>query len=505
MTTDDPSSPRPSGKSGAAEGSASQSNAPLVPRSTDGSILSKSMTLAELVDVLSFREVFTSYSELYRVGIKVFDAQGTKLVDIRVGSGDFCGYLFQYGPTQQRCTTLVRALKNQDWWADKENPSAPEVVNCFSGLRYVVQPILHESDYLGRIIFGPFVPQETPRPSPLLRQLEPALDESRLETLLAPIRRAPDDVINKVMEQMEQVVNVILFTSYRASMVSGMHIESVTTSYHDLMDRNRRLEEANERLKELDRMKSNFLATVSHELRTPLTSIIGYSEMLLEGMAGEIGEQQRDYIKTIMEKGESLMKLITSILDLSRIESGNMKLHITDVDLKGVVQQSVSSVTPQCQKKGLKLLQEVDANLPRVVGDEDKIRQVVINLLGNAVKFTPESGSVILRVKNYFGARHNPLEQADATGAVARFAVPEDEFVRVEVEDSGPGIPNDQLDKVFERFYQVDSSSTRAFGGTGLGLSIVRNFVEAHRGDVWVDNSATGGCVFVVLLPIHRP
>lgn len=467
--------------------------------------LQRSLTMAELVEVQSFREVFQSYAELYRVGIKVFDAQGAKLVDVRVGSGDFCGYLFQFGPTQQRCTTLVRALKNQDWWEKDDTWGKPQVVNCFSGLRYVVQPIVHEGDLMGRVIFGPFVPQESPEPHPMLRQIEPRLEQARLVDLMAPVRRAPDDVIHKVMEQMDKVLNVILFTSYRASMVSAMHIESVTGSYQELVEKNRRLEEANERLKELDKMKSNFLATVSHELRTPLTSIIGYSEMLLEGMAGALADQQKDYVGTIMEKGESLMKLITSILDLSRIESGNLKLHLADVDMTGVVRTAFSSVVPQAQKKGIQLVQEVDANLPRVVGDEDKIRQIIINLMGNAVKFTPERGAVTLRVRNYFGARRHALPGDDRTGAMARFGITEEDFIRIEVADNGPGIPKDLQERVFERFYQVDSSSTRAFGGTGLGLSIVKSFVEAHKGDVWAEGDAGKGCTFVVLLPILRP
>jgi signal transduction histidine kinase len=378
------------------------------------------------------------------------------------------------------------------------------VVNCFSGLRYVVQPVVHEGDYLGRIIFGPFVPQETARPNPLLRQWEPKLDDARLMELMAPVRKAPDDVINKVIEQMQKVIAVILYTSYRAAMVSGMHIESVTASYQELIEKNRRMEEQNERLKELDKMKSNFLATVSHELRTPLTSIIGYSEMLLEGMAGNLDPQQREYVQTIMEKGESLMKLITSILDLSRIESGNLKLHLSDVDLYAATKAGMSSVLPQANKKKVHLKTEMDPGLPRVTGDEDKVKQILINLLGNAVKFTPENGTVTLRVKNYFGARKHQRGGNDSTGAAALFAIPEEDFVRLEVEDTGPGIPEDLLEKVFERFYQVDSSSTRAHGGTGLGLSIVKSFAEAHKGDVWVESNAGTGCRFVVLFPVHR-
>ncbi|MEW5851468.1 MAG: ATP-binding protein [Myxococcota bacterium] len=472
---------------------------------TQESVLQKRFSLSELVDTESFKEVFQSFAELYRVGVKVFDGQGTKLVDVRVGNADFCGYLFQFGPTQQRCTALVQQLKSKDWWSEQEGPEMPCTVNCFSGLRYVVLPLVHEGEFMGRVIFGPFVPQANPEPSPLLRQLEPKLEAARLEQLMAPVRKAPDDVIQKVVEQMRKVVDVILFTSYRAMMVSQMHIESVTTAYQDLVEKNRRVEEANERLKEMDKLKSSFLATVSHELRTPLTSVIGYSEMLLEGMAGEMTSEQKEYVTTIMEKGESLLKLITSILDLSRIESGNLKLNLVDVDLYEVIKAAHTSVVPQAQKKKLTLKLDLDPGLPRIVGDGDKIRQILINLLGNSVKFTPEGGTITLRVKNFFGRRKSPLKTQDATGGAELFAIAEESFVRVEVEDTGIGIPADKLTKVFESFYQVDSSSTREHGGTGLGLSIVKSFVDAHKGDVWVESTLGKGATFVVLLPVERP
>jgi signal transduction histidine kinase len=465
----------------------------------------KRLTLVDLVDPDSFRDVFHSYAELYRVGIKLFAADGTKLVDARVGSGEFCGYLFQYGPTQQRCTALVRKLKTHDFWADAgASRNLPTVVNCFSGLRYMVLPVIHEGELLGRIIFGPYVPEQAPRPSPLLAQLEPRLDAARLADLMAPVRRAPDDAVQKVLEQMHRVLSVLVFSSHRAALVSQMHIESVKESYRDLVERTRQIQEANEQLKELDTLKSHFLATVSHELRTPLTSIIGYSEMLLEDMPTAPDSQHRQYLETIMEKGESLMKLITSILDFSRIAAGNLKLHLGDVDVVELTKTAQSSVVPQAQKKRLSLQVDLAPGLPVITGDSQKLHQVLVNLLGNAVKFTPEDGHVILGVRHWFGARRHPQSRPDGGSGAQLFAIRQEDFVRMEVTDTGPGIPPDQLEKVFERFYQVDSSSTRTHGGTGLGLSIVKSLVEAHHGDVWCESQLGRGCRFVVLIPVQR-
>ncbi len=464
------------------------------------SILQKSITLAELVEADSFREVLKSFAELYRVGLKVFDGDGTKLVDIRVGNGPFCGYLFEYGPTRQACTNLVTGLKN-DGFEDINGAEQPRLVSCFTGLRYVVLPIRYEGDLMGRLIFGPYAPQNVNRPSDGLYQIEPRLDRAKADELMLQVRQAPDSVVAKVLDQLQRVVEVILFNSYRALLTSQMHIESVTSSYHELQEKNRTLKEANERLQELDKLKSNFLATVSHELRTPLTSVIGYSEMLLEGMAGEMNDEQRDYVKTIMDKGESLLSLISQLLDLSRIESGNLRLHPSDFDLRDVLKNATTSVIPQAQKKKISLEVRIADDLPRYRGDKDKIGQVAVNLLGNAVKFTPEGGRVSLAADRYTGPRTARLVEPDH-GAGALFDLAEETFVRLRVEDSGIGIPKEKLGAVFDRFFQVDNSSTREYGGTGLGLSIVKSFIEGHGGEIFVESDVGAGSRFTVLLPL---
>jgi signal transduction histidine kinase len=282
-----------------------------------------------------------------------------------------------------------------------------------------------------------------------------------------------------------------------------MHIESVTSSYHELQDKARTLREQNDRLQELDKLKSNFLATVSHELRTPLTSVIGYSEMLLEGMAGAMNDEQRDYVRTIMDKGESLLSMISQILDLSRIESGNLRLVITDFNVREVLRAALTSVVPQCQKKGIHLETHIGEDLPFLKGDREKIGQVVVNLLGNASKFTPAGGRIKLSADRFTGPRRARSTDKADHGAGQLFDLADESFVRIVVEDTGIGIPQDKLDRIFERFFQVDNSSTREFGGTGLGLSIVKSFIDAHGGDIRVDSETGKGSRFTVLLPVE--
>lgn len=468
----------------------------------DDSILQKRVTLAELIELDSFRDVMKSFCDLYRVGVKVFDEEGTKLVDIRVGNGPFCGYLFEHGASRQACTQLVSGLKN-DALETRGGQPIPRLVDCFSGLRYVVIPLVYEGDLMGRLIFGPFLPPNAQGPAEQLYQLEPRLDREKAATLIRSVRQAPDELVAKVLQQLQKVMEVILFTSYRALLTSQMHIESVTASYQELQEKNRVLSEANERLQELDKMKSNFLATISHELRTPLTSVIGYSEMLLEGMAGDLNEEQHEYVKTIMTRGESLLGMISQILDLSRIESGHLRLNFADFRVSETLQSTVSSVLPQAQKKSLHLDVDVPSDLGMYRGDREKISQVVVNLLGNAVKFTPAEGRVALRVDRWTGPRRNGKTDDNDHGAGDLFDLDDETFLRIIVEDSGIGIPAEKVGRVFDRFYQVDNSSTREYGGTGLGLSIVKSFVDGHGGEIWCESDTGKGARFTVLLPVQ--
>lgn len=454
------------------------------------SILQRQLTLSDLLDLPSFNEVCKSFVDLYRIGIKVFDANGTKLVDIKIGSGDFCAYMFTRMPGKALCTETVGYIK-QHPLQTRQSPAAVEHRDCFTGARYVMTPILHEGDQLGRIIFGPFVPEDLPDLAPPLAALGGTFDLDRARELMAKIRRAPETTVRKVIDHFSKVVDVIVYTSYRSTLTSQLHIESISESYRELQDKSKALKRSYDQLKELDRLKSNFLATVSHELRTPLTSVIGYSEMLLAGLAGELNGEQREYLSTILEKGESLLNLITSILDLSKIEARGVRLHMQPTELGRVIRSSVSTVAPSAQRKQIAISIEMDDALPTVVVDGDKVGQCVVNLLSNAVKFTPAGGRIAVRAGL---AREAPA----GTGPFGRAG-----HFEISVRDNGLGIAPEEQERIFDTFYQVDGSSTREYGGAGLGLSIVRSYVEAHGGTVRVSSERGQGSTFTLVFPLE--
>jgi signal transduction histidine kinase len=456
------------------------------------SALEKRLTLSDMLDLPTFHEVVRGFSELYQVGIKVFDEEGNKLADIKVGNGDFCGYVFSVQEGRNRCTATVARVKDGPLAlsAFVPPPAGGQFqkqglisVSCFTGLRYLILPIRWEGDELGRIIFGPFTPDDY-REFPATLMDIPGLDRRTLSAHLQKIRRAPEAAIARVLIHFAQIVDTLIAAGQRTYLTSQLHIEATLETNRDLEAKNRKLEEMNARLTELDRLKSSFLATVSHELRTPLTSIIGYSEMLAEGLAGPMSEEQTDYVRTIFEKGEALLKLISSILDISQIEAGKVRLSFETLLLSDVVKEALVQATESAKKRGISLETRLPVQPYSVVADREKLRQVVVNLLANAVKFTANGGRVFLTVSDQ---GYQPELKSDG--------------YRISVDDSGVGIPQDQFDRIFQSFYQVDSSSTREFGGAGLGLSIVKSFVEAHGGLVRVLSEVGRGSTFVAILP----
>ncbi|NPV06821.1 MAG: PAS domain S-box protein [Anaerolineae bacterium] len=235
--------------------------------------------------------------------------------------------------------------------------------------------------------------------------------------------------------------------------------------------------DVSERLK-LEQMKSEFVASVSHELRSPLAAIMGYTEIVLDGGPGELSPLQRDFLETVYESSQRLEWLINDLLDVSRMETGRYTLKKQQVALPEVIERAVEQVRPAAADRGVTLVLEVDRALPPLVADARRLGQVLDNLLGNAVKFTPAGGRVTL---------------------VAR---PDESGVVVEVRDTGIGIPEEDLPRVFERFYRARNVAGEDRGGTGLGLYIVRSIVEAHQGTLEVESRLNRGSTFRVHLPL---
>jgi nitrogen-specific signal transduction histidine kinase/CheY-like chemotaxis protein len=247
-----------------------------------------------------------------------------------------------------------------------------------------------------------------------------------------------------------------------------------------------------ERLAEVDRLKSQFLANMSHELRTPLNSIIGFSRVILKGIDGPLTDLQTQDLGSIYNSGQHLLGLINDILDMARIEAGKMELVFDEVDLHDTFKGVMATTTALIKDKPIVLREEIAPDLPTVRADTMRVRQVLINLLSNAAKFT-DRGSITLRAR--------PVESLTPESEVPQ------KFVEISVSDTGPGISREDMAKLFEPFSQVDASPTRKVGGSGLGLSICRNLVDLHRGRIWAESEGLPGegATFYFSLPVYRP
>lgn len=252
--------------------------------------------------------------------------------------------------------------------------------------------------------------------------------------------------------------------------------EELAATNEELIATNTSLQETNAILEEATRAKSDFLASMSHELRTPLNSIIGFSDILLKGMAGELNEEQGRQIGMIHNSGRHLLGLVNEVLDLAKIESGRQKPTVRRVDIIGVVRQMFDSVRPMADEKGLAMVCDCPDAIPKIATDGSQVGQIVLNLISNAVKFT-ERGEVSVQV-------------SEETAGVA-----------ISVKDSGRGIPADELERVFDDFYQVMSEGGLKSDGTGLGLAVCRRLATALGATIEVESELGSGSTFTLHLP----
>ena len=287
----------------------------------------------------------------------------------------------------------------------------------------------------------------------------PLSARGRAVGLLSAYFKQPRDISETEARALRTIARLVSVAKENADLVS------------ELRDNNLQLERAN-------RLKSEFLASVSHELRTPMNAIIGYTKLMLDGLDGDLTEQQVADLQRVAQAADNLLGLINGLLDLAKIEAGKMELNSEEVDVQTVVEEVIELVRPQAESKGLGLEMDVPRHLPAAFADRARVRQVLVNLAANAVKFT-ERGSVTVA------------------------AVSQDGWITLAVSDTGVGIPQDALAYIFDEFRQADSSTTRKYGGTGLGLAISKRLVGLHGGRLWVESTLGAGSTFRFTLPVR--
>lgn len=325
--------------------------------------------------------------------------------------------------------------------------------------------------------------------------LDPALADGSYEIFMDRIHREDRDRVEREIRRVRaeggqfdlefRIVRPdgqIRFVHSRATMSSGESGRSPLFwgILQDITDRKRletQLQAQYEQLKELDTLKSRFIGAVSHELRTPLTSIQGYLEFLAEGIGGPLSDEQRSYLDQIQASHERLKRLVEELLDLARIEAGTFKVQLEDSDLSAKVAEIAESLKPQMRKAGVTFESAIDREAARAPMDPYRIGQVLLNLIGNAIKFSPDGGVIRLR------------------------AFVTDGGLRLEVRDRGPGIALEEMPRLFERFSQLEAGANKGVG-TGLGLYISKAIVEAHGGRIGVESRAGDGSTFWIELPL---
>jgi len=298
------------------------------------------------------------------------------------------------------------------------------------------------------------------------------------------IEKYPSDEIGTLIQTFNSMVNEVA--------KSKMELEKELTRRARLLEERDELvallQKANKQLKELDTLKSAFIANMSHELRTPMNAIIGYTDLLLDEIDGPLNEDQKASLKKVAANARHLLQLINDVLDISKIESGKIELRLKEVDLREIIEGIMVTFEPLIIKKGLTFSLSIESGAEKLYVDEDKTKQILINLISNAVKFTHQGGITITAKVSERGKDKDGNPQ----------------FIEIAVTDTGIGIKKEDLDKIFDKFAQADVSTTRQYEGTGLGLSIVRGLTALHKGMVWAESEVGKGSTFYVLLPFKK-
>lgn len=347
-------------------------------------------------------------------------------------------------------SSIITALQKGHTYSsiNTEKSKREIIVDIFDAEHFVFTPILSQKGIIGLVFVGN-------------------------QSNAAAITQGDEEIISILANQIGQTLeNARLFEQvFRSSQVLEAKVQ----------DRTKQLEFALAEVQNISKTKSEFISAVSHELRTPLTSIKGYASILIAGKLGDIPDLVKERLKKINIHSDNLVKLINELLDISRIESGRVEMKLTKCNLSDMLETIHDLLTPQMKDKNIQWSAQIDEAIPEMLLDTSQADRIFINLIGNAIKFTPQGGTISVK------------------------AHLDNDIVTIEISDTGIGISSEDIARLFDEFYRVDNQINQNVKGTGLGLPLAKKIVEAHNGKMWITSKLKEGTTFHFTLPVKQP
>ncbi len=458
------------------------------------------VSLAALVDRDVVRAALEPLWTLTRVAVRVLCSDGTSFVslDDSFGPPAICQYVDGFELSRSACEELVQLTRARQQGARGELVAH----RCFTGAEYRECELHVDGRSIGRVVVGPFRPAGTRRAEPVFAGLDRRIDGEFADRELLRLPELTHEQVDAMLRGARATVEGLAARGRDLAVLRAVQSAEQHGPAEELARKNDELERANAHLRELDRVKGNFLATISHELKTPLTSILGYAEMLSENIGGVLPDEQRGFVAVISDRARQLLAMITSIIELARMDQGRLRARATAVSVTELAREVADTFVPSARKKHIQLEVSIDERTPDARGDAGYLRQVLHNLVDNAMKFTPDGGTVSIAISPTTASLADPTDELVGLAVLAH----PQPAVEIRVSDTGVGIPQSERGRVFDAFYQVDTGVARQFGGAGLGLAIVRRIVDGLGGLVRADDTPSGtGVAMVVVLPVAAP